>query len=160
MGPDPRDEVKPPKLTALLERAKIRYIWRDDPREDIWSKFVFIAAYGLVTACFDKTIGEVLSSEAHKAHVRSVMEEICSIACALEISLPQGIVKESLNKGEKFPFEAKTSFQRDYEITGKPDERDLFGGTILRMGRALGVRTGETEMIYTLLEEKKAFPEN
>jgi ketopantoate reductase len=41
------------------------------------------------------------------------------------------------------------------EQTGKADERDLFGGTILRMGQALDVPTPATLDLYTMIERKK-----
>lgn len=158
LGPDPAGGTGAAGLKALLDRGNIKYIWRDDPREDIWSKFVFIAAYGLVTACYNKTIGEILASEELTSRVRSIMEEICSIASARGVILPPSIVEDSLGKGGKFPFEAKTSFQRDFEKTDKPDERDLFGGTILRMGKELGIPVEATEGIYRLLSEQKPLP--
>jgi 2-dehydropantoate 2-reductase len=51
----------------------------------------------------------------------------------------------------QFPYETKTSFQRDIESKGKVNEGDLFGGTIIRYGDALGVQTPTTKMIYRRL---------
>jgi len=50
---------------------------------------------------------------------------------------------------------AKTSFQRDFEQTGKADERDLFGGTILRLGQSLGVEVPFTQKVYEDLQNLK-----
>jgi 2-dehydropantoate 2-reductase len=57
----------------------------------------------------------------------------------------------SLEKAENFPFEIKTSYQRDVEKQAR-NEGDLFGGTILRMGRELGVPTPITHRLYREIE--------
>ncbi|RKX84824.1 MAG: hypothetical protein DRP57_05105, partial [Spirochaetes bacterium] len=49
----------------------------------------------------------------------------------------------------------KTSYQRDMEIPGKQNEGELFGGTILRLGKELGIRTPVTASLYNGLKGKK-----
>ena len=80
------------------------------------------------------------------------MNEINDIARAKGIPLLPSIIDESFAKARGFPFGTKTSFQRDYEIPGKKDERDLFGGAIIRMGEQLGINTEITKMIYEYLQ--------
>ncbi len=84
------------------------------------------------------------------ALVEDVMGEIVSIARSRNIALPDDIVARSLGKAANFPYETKTSYQRDMEKGGK-NEGDLFGGTIIEMGRALGVSTPVAERIYTAI---------
>jgi hypothetical protein len=67
------------------------------------------------------------------------MEEIVDIARKKHIHLPMSIIDDSFAKGRSFPYGTKTSFQRDYEMPGKKDERDLFGGAIVRMGEQLQI---------------------
>ncbi|MBI4650229.1 hypothetical protein HY745_02880 [Candidatus Desantisbacteria bacterium] len=73
------------------------------------------------------------------------------------INLPESIIEDSLKAGSSFPFETKTSFQRDFENLNKPDERDLFGGSILRLGEQYGVDTLVTRYIFNELQKKKDF---
>ena len=58
-GKDPRNENGITVLTDTLQRANIRFSLSENPYVEIWGKFIFIAAFGLVTASYDKTIGEV-----------------------------------------------------------------------------------------------------
>ncbi|HPS58894.1 MAG TPA: hypothetical protein PK514_12380 [Spirochaetota bacterium] len=44
---------------------------------------------------------------------------------------------------------------RDYEVMDKPDEQDLFGGTILRLGKELGIATPAADFIYAELNKIK-----
>ena len=113
---------------------------------------MFIAGYGLVTAYTAKTFGEILSDSKLKELVRKVMEEIAAVAKKEGVPLADSIVADSLQTGSNFPPETKTSFQRDVEAKGKRYEGDLFGGTIIRLGKELGVPTPVTESIYANIE--------
>ena len=62
-GKDPRNGNDITVLTDTLKRANIRFSLSENPYVEIWGKFAFIAPFGLVTACYDRTIGEVMESE-------------------------------------------------------------------------------------------------
>lgn len=155
-GKDPHNDYIDPAIFDLFDKANIKYSWLENPYTEIWSKFVFIAAYGLVTANSGRTIGEAVSSDELSRDLKLIMHEIAAIAEKKGITLPQSIVHDSYIKGKNFPFEAKTSFQRDFENADKPDERDLFGGTIIRMGAETGVTAETTERIYESIQKKKS----
>ncbi|MBN1381148.1 MAG: 2-dehydropantoate 2-reductase [Deltaproteobacteria bacterium] len=157
-GKDPANDYVDPEIFRLLDEAQIRYNWTENPYIEIWSKFVFIGAFGLVTANFNKTLGEVMESEELSGYVKDIMREIVAITAKKNVALPPTIVDDSYLKGHNFPYELKTSFQRDVEITDKPDERDLFGGTVIRMGKDLGVPVKTTQFIYDALQQKKKVP--
>ncbi len=151
-GRDPKGKDIDPKYTKkLLEDAEIPYQWEEDSFPAIWTKFVFIASFALVTAYSGKTIGEVLEKEQLRELVHSIGDEIVEIATKKGIKLPQTVVEDAIKKAYSFPPDTKTSYQRDMEIPGKPNEGDLFGGTIIRMGKELGVATPITEKLYTKL---------
>lgn len=159
-GPDPsRLDYRPDDLTDLLRRAAVLHEWRTDVETCIWEKFTFIASFGLVTAAHGKTIGEVLEDEPLKSEVARLIDEIVSIALKAGVQLPEDIRETALSKGATFPHETRTSFQRDFEVESKPDERDLFAGTILRYAADLGVETPTARALLTTLEELKPGPD-
>jgi len=139
-------------LITLFNDGNIKFNWVDDPFPAIWEKFIFIAAFGLVTAYSEKTLGEVTADPELQGLVEKIMDEIVAIAWKKGISLPAGIVETSLGKANNFPFETKTSYQRDIETKGKGNEGDLFGGTIIRMGKAVGIPTPVTQRVYEQIE--------
>ena len=147
--------VVPHQLLALFEKSGIQHEWVDDVMVALWTKYIFIAAFGLVTASFDKTLGEVMGSEVLSDNVLAVMSEIAELSEKQGVVLPEGIIKASFAKGCEFPYKTKTSFQRDVDLSDKPDERDLFGGTILRLGRQLGVATPKTFELCERLNLRK-----
>jgi len=141
LGKDPNNDCMDPAVFDLLQKSKIKYNWTDNPYTEIWTKYIFIASYGMVTAYSNKTVGEVMQSEMLSGYVKNIMSEIYQIALAKQVLLPQTTIDDSYERGKRFPFDAKTSFQRDYENKDKPDERDIFGGTIIRLGKQLGIKT-------------------
>jgi 2-dehydropantoate 2-reductase len=149
-GKDPHfPDFDPTEITNFLNDMGIKYSWSDNAATAQWQKFVFIAGYGLVTAYTAKTFGEILSDLKLKELVQKVMEEIAGVAKKKGVTLADSIVTDSLQTGSNFPPETTTSFQRDVAAKGKRHEGDLFGGTIIRLGKELGVPTPVTESIYS-----------
>jgi len=142
-------------ILKLFDEAEIEYNWHEDPRVEIWRKFLFIASFALVTADYNATFGEVMESDEMSSMVKDIMSEIKTIADARNIDLPDDVCEKAHALGHKFAFDSTTSFQRDYRIQGKPDERDIFGAAIIRMGAEHAVSTSETEKIYRRIEKNK-----
>ncbi|OPY87004.1 MAG: 2-dehydropantoate 2-reductase [Smithella sp. PtaU1.Bin162] len=160
LGPDPQMPGSAPEpMLSLFQKSNIKYEWLTDAYPAIWSKYIFIAAFGLVTATFDKTLGEIMESEKLSNYVLSIMREVALLAEKSGVALPETIVDDSYRTGKNFPYETKTSFQRDVESPDKPDERDLFGGTILRLGRRLDMKTPATQELWEMLEKRKPYRE-
>jgi 2-dehydropantoate 2-reductase len=142
-------------VLKLLEQAGVSVRYVEDPYPAIWEKYLFIASFGLVTAWAEQPFGAVQEDARLKGFVRSIMEEIEVIANKQSIRFAEGIVESSLKKAENFPFETKTSYQRDVEKRGR-NEGDLFGGAILRLGRELGVPTPAAERLCGEIEGRLA----
>jgi 2-dehydropantoate 2-reductase len=154
-GSDPQNDYFDTEIFNLFKQSNIKYEWLSNPYIEIWNKYIFVASFGLVTANFNKTIGEVLASAELSNYVRSIISEIISIANKNCIVLSPDIIKETFVKAQGFPYETKTSFQRDFENTEKPDERDIFGGTIIQLGNEFGIPVNTTKEIYDSLQKKK-----
>lgn len=148
-GKDPRRiNYYPEEVMEFFEKLKINFSYQENPYKEIWTKYMFIAAYGLVTAKTGKTLGEVLGDSFLSSDVEGIMREIKLIADKKRVSLDRDVIKNSLEKARSFPYETKTSFQRDVENPKKKNEEDLFGGTIIRFGKEYGIDTKYTEKYY------------
>jgi 2-dehydropantoate 2-reductase len=155
-GPDPRAPAfAPGEIIDLFHRANIKSEWTPNIQAEIWTKFIFICAYGLVGAAHGKTLGEILEDDALRNDVHAVMIEAISLAEASGVSLPENIAQVSLEKARTFPDEARTSFQRDFERPDKPDERDLFSGAMIRIASELHVDIPKTTELARILEKRK-----
>jgi 2-dehydropantoate 2-reductase len=149
-GPDPHfPRYHADNIRAFFKELEIGFEWNDNPYPSIWGKYIFIAAFGLVTAYSGKTLGEVMENEDLTNMVYGIMQEIVSIAGKKSIILPEDIIEKSIDKANNFPYQTRTSFQRDVESWPKPNEGDLYGGTILREGAIYSVPTPFTEKVYS-----------
>ncbi len=146
IGKDPLyPEFYPDKLINVFKSAGILIEIFENVNIEIWTKYIFIASFALVTATYNKTIGEVANDGKLGILVKDIMQEIELIARALKIELPSDIVETSFSKANQFPFETKTSFQRDVESKGRQSEWDLFGGTVVRYAERFNIPANSTK---------------
>lgn len=148
-GCDPASsDFIPENLISFFDRMELNYQFIQDPFPAIWEKYIFISAFGLVSALTGSSLGEIIEDENKKVLVLGIMEEIESIARKKGVKLSENIIKESVNKAHNFPYETRTSYQRDIETKGRMNEGDLFGGTVIKEGIDLGIPTPVTESVY------------
>ena len=156
LGKDPAyPDFYPAKVVDLFTTTKLNFKWSDDVYPAIWEKYMFIAAFALVTACVGKSIGEIMQDKELKLCTRMIMSEVYALSEEKHIGLTADIVDVALNKANKFPFEAKTSYQRDIEKSNL-NEGSLFGDTIIKMGKELKISTPITQQFYSAIEQKLA----
>ena len=152
-GKDPAypDDL-PHELFRLFQKSSIDYEWKEDANPAIWEKYIFIASFSLISAYSNRTLDEILEEPSLKKEAIGMMNEINSIALKKKIQLPDGIVDLSLKKAMMFPPGTQTSLQRDISQKKGKSELELLGGTILRLGKEMGIPTPTTGKIYQKLE--------
>jgi hypothetical protein len=95
-----------------------------------------------------RVFGEILDEPSLKEEVIGIVQEIYAIALKKNIGLPDGIVDLSLKKATMFPRDTQTSLQKDIHQKKGKSELELFGGTIIDLGKKLGIPTPTTNRIY------------
>ncbi len=138
----------PHEIFRVFEKSSIDYEWKEDANPAIWEKYIFIASFGLISARYNRTLGEILEETSLKEEVIGIMNEIYSIALKRNIKLPDAIIDLSLKKAMMFPRDTQTSLQRDIHQKKGKSELELFGGTIIDLGKKLGIPTPTTKKIY------------
>jgi 2-dehydropantoate 2-reductase len=152
-GRDPdHPDFTPDELFRLFEKSSIDYEWKEDANPAIWEKYMFIASFGLISARYNRTLGEILEEPSLREEVVRIVKEIWAIALKKNIGLPDGIVDLSLKKATLFPRDTQTSLQKDIHQKKGKNELELFGGTIIDLGKKLGIPTPTTNKIYRELE--------
>ncbi|MCQ9636710.1 2-dehydropantoate 2-reductase [Chryseobacterium sp. WG23] len=141
-------------IVDLLKESKIDFDFKDNSLTDIWTKFFFIASFGMVTAKHNSSIGTVCTDEQQKVEASEIMKEIQQIAVQKEIPLQDDIIEATFAKASTFPFETPTSLQLDIHSGKKDNELELFAGAILKYGAELGIKTPFTQKIYTEIKTK------
>lgn len=135
----------PAPFLDACRAAEVPAEWRSDPAPAIWEKFLFIAPFSLVTAVSGEPIGGVLQNDSLREDVRAIIAETAELARRKEVALAEDVVEQTMDKAAGFAPETRTSFQRDIAAGSPRDERDVFAGTILRLGAAFGVATPATQ---------------
>lgn len=124
----------------------IKTIWQDNPYPAIWEKYLLTASFGLVSANTGQTLGGIIEDKDSQELLKKIMQEIIMIANKKGITLADNIIENTIEFCKDYP-EVKPSYARDVE-KGKINEGDLFGGTIIRMSKSLGIPTPVTNSIY------------
>jgi len=122
-------------LIEFFNEMGISNTWHDNPYSAIWEKYIFITAFSLITAYSGKTIGGVLADDKLKRMTENIMKEVVLIGKAKNIDFEQDVVEKTIQKAQNFPYETKTSFQRDYEKGKTRNEGDIFRGTLIRLAK-------------------------
>lgn len=148
-GKDPEHTSYPINwIIDLIEKSNINYEFKENALVDIWTKFIFIASFGLITAKHNSSIGTVCSVELQKEEASKIMNEIKLIASKKGISLPDTILTKTFEKAATFPPKTPTSLQLDVNSGKKENELDLFAGAIFRYGNETNIDTSFTQSIY------------
>ena len=139
-------------IINLLQNSKIHFEFKDNSFVDIWTKFIFIASFGLVTAKHNSSIGTVCTDEIQKQEATNIMLELKSIADKKGIILDDNIIQNTFDKAITFPFNTPTSLQLDINSKKENNELELFAGAIINYGKEVNIETPFTEKIYSELK--------
>lgn len=154
-----KDPQKPDKdaqwIYELLKKSGIDADYKEDAFPDIWTKFVFIAGFGLVSARFNKSIGQVAEEPELRAQATEIMREIAEIADKKGVRLPDDIIKLTFEKAAAFPYDTPTSLQLDVQSGKVQNELELFAGAILRYGKETNTPVNQTAEIYREIKNLK-----
>ena len=153
------NETMSPRVQAvkeLFERAGIRTVVPEDMERAIWYKYMCNVSENQSAAVLGIPFG-AWSVSADANFIREeLMREVIAIARKKGISLSEKDMEKQASILRDVPPENKPSTLQDIEA-GRKTEVEMFGGTIIRMGRELGVPTPYNEMFYhgiKVLEQK------
>lgn len=146
-GYDPKyPSVRPQKILDFFKEFNILVNWREDPYPAIWEKYILVASFALVSAHTGQTMGGIIYDENSLDKLRKLMKEIVSIAEKKGIKFADNIINNIIEFCKDYP-DVKPSYARDVEKR-RNNEGDLFGGTIIRLGRELEIPTPMTTSLY------------
>ncbi len=149
VGNDPENpDYNAQELVSLMQSAGIDITYKNDAFPDIWTKFFFIASFGLVSARYNQSIGQINEVPELRKKATLIMEEIKSIAKKKHIDIPEEIIENTFSKAATFPYATPTSLQLDVQAKKEHTELELFAGAIMDYGKALELPVIESTRIY------------
>ena len=145
------------KIDEMLKSAGIKSVLAEDIYTQMWMKFLYISTVSALGGLTRATIGEMRSHPKIRAYMNDLADEILAIAAAKGINLPGQIKEKQFAIIDQQPFDTTASLQRDV-MDGRPSELESQQGTIVRLGKKLGVPTPVNEFVYNCLlpQEEKA----
>lgn len=149
-APDGRPDDALSALVAAWRGGGVDAIETDDIVAALWSKFIFIASLGGVTALARSTAGEVRQTPAARAILLEAMSEVDRVGRAVGARLPQDAVEQAMAIVEALEPGVTSSLQRDV-ADGRRFELEAFSGTIVRLAREHGIEVPVHAAIYGLL---------
>jgi 2-dehydropantoate 2-reductase len=149
--PDGRPDEALSALVAAWRSCGVDAEQTTDILAALWSKFIFIASFGGVTALARSTASEVRAAPPARAVLLEAMREVDRIGRAVGARLPQDAVEQAMAIVEALEPGVTSSLQRDV-ADGRRFELEAFSGTIVRMAREHSIDVPVHSAIYGLLK--------
>ena len=150
----PCDSPRVKAVEALFGGTELHFRATDCIREEMWSKFRLNVCNNLPQAILGAGVGCYRDSVHMKAISDGLRRELEAVAAAKGIDLQK--VDAVSGKGCAVKPSARYSTLQDLDA-GRHTEIDMFSGTLIRMGKELGIPTPYNEFAYHMikaLEEK------
>ncbi len=142
----PSERVK--RLSQIFSKAQgLQLENPPDIHVGLWRKLLFVAVSTGVGAVTRAPMGIYRSQPGTRMMFEQVMKEICNVAWARNIKLPEEEMSKWLALVDKLPPAFTTSIQRDI-MEGRPSELEALNGAVVRLGKEVGVETPVNTFIY------------
>jgi 2-dehydropantoate 2-reductase len=135
---------------ALSACEGVDAVLADDIRVELWRKFAFICAQAGMTATTRRPVGDIRDTEPSWEMYRRLIEEVCAVARAEGVNLPDDTVLEWLDFAEDLDPGMYSSLH--YDLThDKPMELDALNGSVVRHADDAGVDVPMNEAVTAIL---------
>src|SRR4029077_755983 len=128
--PDGSKSERVQSIARMLVAAGFKAPVQSKLRNEIWLKLLGNATLNPVSALTGATLKQMFESPTSRELIRTLMEEVASVARSLDIELP--ITVERRMQGAAEVGEHKTSMLQDLEA-GKPLELDALLGAVVEL---------------------------
>jgi 2-dehydropantoate 2-reductase len=133
-----RNETHPARLVDLhrsLSDAGFSTGVSDDIDAEMWAKWVFIAAVGVVTCLLRGSVGEVVAVPGGIAFAESVVDECASVAAASGHPVPGPALQQTLAAVTEAGSPLTSSLYRDVASGRSAEAEHILGDLVLRAHR-------------------------
>ncbi|MBJ7599876.1 MAG: oxidoreductase [Candidatus Nephthysia bennettiae] len=138
------------ELSRTLAAAGLKAPVQARMEHEIWVKLLGNATFNPVSALTRATLGELLDDPDSRGLVTDLMQEVGEVAGAAGVQL--GISVERRLQAAAHASEHRTSMLQDVE-SERPLEVDALVGSVVELGRQLGVPTPALSVVYGLTRQ-------
>ncbi len=138
------------KLGEIFDKAGILYQIPEDIQLMQWKKFLLNVSCntisGLCRAHYD-----VFNDEITKNLVRMCCREVIAVARKMGIGLTEQMAEDNINMTASLNPDGMTSMFQDMSA-GRKTENDYFCGTVVNLGKKLGIETPVCYLLWQLVK--------
>jgi 2-dehydropantoate 2-reductase len=147
-----------PGITPRGERLLNLFLkagWRVELHENmpgmLWKKFAYIAGSAAVCAAANCVYEEMRSIPETRAVISKAIEEALSVGQARGSPIIEDSLEWAMDSLDRFPAQGRASLAKDF-LAGNRVELEGLTGTVIRMGREVGVPTPINDTLYAILK--------
>ncbi|MFN3624350.1 MAG: ketopantoate reductase family protein [Hyphomicrobium sp.] len=147
----PVEGASDPVSSELVDRLKVAGVdayATHEIRQDMWNKFVFLAAFAGITCLMRASIGTILATDGGRETILALLEETRSIAEAEGFSPPDQLMDEYRTLLTQEGSALTSSMLRDIEAGRRTEGAHILGDMLAR-ARRHGLQTPVLGMAAT-----------
>ncbi len=149
--PNPRADA----LDAFLRRVEVPHLLAQDMQRRLWHKLLLNVGVNQACTVFHRDYGGVQASGQPRETMISAMREVLAVAQVEGIPLTEADLDSMVKLVDSLNPAGKPSMLQDAEAK-RPSEVELFGGTIVRLGRKHGIPTPFNDFLYKAIKDMEA----
>jgi 2-dehydropantoate 2-reductase len=135
---------------ALGECVGVDAVLADDIHVELWRKFAFICAQSGMTAATRLPVGAIRETDASWTMYRRIVEEVCAVARAEGVALPDDTVDEWLDFAGDLDADSSSSLH--YDLTHeKPLELEALNAAVVDHAESVDVDVPMNEAVTGVL---------
>jgi 2-dehydropantoate 2-reductase len=134
----------------LFDRARIPYRIPENMIRAMWSKFMINVGSNQASAILRAPHGVFQKDGEARELMVMAAREVVALSQKCGINLTEESVSEFLSILDALDPKGKTSMLQDIEA-GRKTEVEIFAGTIVDLGKKLGVKTPLNEIFYKII---------
>ena len=122
-----------------VQEKNLSIIFKENIKEKIWEKFIFLSAYSGITTMTQKTIGEIYNNSELKNKFNDAMKETFNLSRKFGVDFKRDPIEFWNDKIKKMPAEMTSSMYYDF-LEKKKLELDWLSGSIIELAEKKGIK--------------------
>ena len=122
-----------------VQEKNLSIIFKENIKEKIWEKFIFLSAYSGITTMTQKTIGEIYNISELKNKFNNAMKETFNLSRKFGVDFKRDPIEFWNDKIKQMPAEMTSSMYYDF-LEKKKLELDWLSGSIIELAEKKGIK--------------------
>ena len=133
--------------------------WRVELHENmpgmLWKKFAYIAGSAAVCAATNSVYEEMRTIPETRALIQAAIEEVLALGRASGAPIMSDSLDWAMDSLDRFPAQGRASLAKDF-TDNRPVELEGLTGTVVRLGKEVGIATPVNDALYAILKPAAA----